>query len=72
MRRCLMLYLLSAFLMGPGNICANESPAAPINAEDEKVIAVLEVLELMEMVNDIALFKDMEYIKEEDPDESQD
>ena len=72
MRYCLIPYLMFAFLMGTGNIWAKEALVPKVSAEDEKVDAVLEVLELMEMVNDLALFKDMEYIKEEEPDESQD
>ena len=72
MRHCLTIFFLSAFLAATVSLYAEEGADTHIDAEDEKVIAVLEVLELMEMVNDLALFKDMEYIKEEKPNESQD
>ncbi len=43
-----------------------------ISAADEQLIAVLDILELMEIVDDMALFQDMEFLMEGDTHESQD
>lgn len=51
-------------------VMAAEKPAADPDAEDKKVIAVMEILELMEMLDDIDMFKDMDYLLEGDPNET--
>jgi hypothetical protein len=66
------LFILFLCLAIPGMVQAQGQPQQSVIAtEDEKVIAVMEILELMEMVNEIALLKDMEYLMEEDPNEPQ-
>ena len=52
-------------------VVADEKSRTAPTTEDKKVIAVLEILELMEMVDDIELYKDMEYLTEGDPNEPQ-
>ena len=64
----LMLFLLLAF---PVAVQAEDQPKTDTAKQDEKVIAVLEILELMEMVDDLPMLKDMEYLMEVDPNEPQ-
>lgn len=71
MRNQFAILLLFVLLALPRAAWAENQPAMDAAAGDEQVIAVLEILELMEMVDDITLFKDMEYLMEESPNEPQ-
>jgi hypothetical protein len=44
--------------------------AGNVQADDEQVIAVLELLELMDLVQDLDLLKEMDYLDEGEPDEA--
>ena len=75
MRNQLTIFFLFLLLTFPGAVWAENQPrpdAAVKSANDEKVVAVLDILELMEMVQeDIPMLKDMEYLMEVDSDEPQ-
>lgn len=72
MQKLHVLITLFIFLSVSPAAKAQTNPNADAGPEDKKVIAVLEILELMEMLDDIAFFKDMEYLNEGDPNEPQD
>ena len=67
-----VMYMLFIFYTLVGTALADASAEKQVSAEEEKMIAVIEILELMEMVDDLALLQDMEYLLEGDPNESQD
>lgn len=71
MRKPFILIILMLLLCVPVVTVAQAPPETDTAAKDEAVIAVMEILELMEMVGDMTLFKEMEYLMEEDPNEPQ-
>lgn len=71
MRKRIVLILLYISISVSTTAMAQETSAADAGQEDDKVISVLEILELMQMLDNIALFKDMEYLTEGEPHEPQ-
>jgi hypothetical protein len=68
--------ILLCLLAGATPVRAAEK-AAPersesISAEDLKVVAVMEILQLMDLAEDMNMVKDMDYLIEDDANESQD
>ncbi len=67
-----VLFILIYIYAFVGAAHAQDSSDPEISAADEQLIAVLDILELMEVVDDMALFQDMEFLMEGDTHESQD
>lgn len=69
-KRLIVLVFLFLFGLSEATIAERLADTA-VSAEDDKIIAILEILELLEIVDDMALFKDIEYLMEAVPNESQ-
>ena len=71
MRKCctrlIVWFLLSTSAAWAAEDSGNDGANPPV--DDEKVIAALELLELIDLVQDIDLLKDMQYLIEGDPNE---
>ena len=68
--RIIVFFLLSVAPVWAAGEQGNDAAAS--QADDEQVIAVLELLELMELVQDMDLLKEMHYLIEGDPNEAND
>ena len=64
--------IILCLLIGAAPALADpQQPAAPpaqISAEDRRVVAVLEILQLMDLAEDMEMMQDMNYLVEEDQD----
>jgi hypothetical protein len=68
-----LLQVIAFFLLSASPVWAADEQghdAGKAQAEDEQVVAVMELLELMELVQDMDLLKEMDYLIEGDPDET--
>ncbi len=62
----LLMGTASAWAQGDG---AKAAPAPP-DAQDMKVIAVMEILQMLDMTEEMEMIKEMEYLVEDDQNES--
>ncbi len=71
--RKLLTKLTLCLLMGTATAWAGENQAvakpASVSPEDEKVVAVLELLQLMDLAEEFDMVKDLEFLIEDDQDE---
>lgn len=63
---CLLMGVASAWA-GEDQVTAKKK--APVSPEDEKVMAVMEILQLMDLAEELNMVKDMEILIEDDQDE---
>ena len=72
----LVAIIVLCLLAGATPVRAAEKPAPEqpesISAEDLKVVAAMEILQLMDLAEDMNMVKDMDYLIEDDANESQD
>lgn len=68
--------ILLCLLAGASPVRAAEKPVPEqpegLSAEDLKVVAVMEILQLMELAEEMDMVKDINCLIEDDPNESQD
>jgi len=64
----IMLYLLIGAAPALADQQQPAASPAQISAEDRRVVAVLEILQLMDLAEDMDMIKDMNYLVEEDQD----
>ena len=73
MPRFLAIFLV-CLLMGTASARAaeNQSPTNPaeLSPEDRKVVAVMEILQLMDLAEEIDMVKDINYLTEDNQNES--
>ncbi len=74
MPKCLRIILLCLLLGAPSAQAAEKqsaAKAADISPEDLKVVAVMDILELMDLADNMDMVKDINYLIEEDQNETQ-
>jgi hypothetical protein len=68
--------ILICLLAGASPVRSAEKPAAEqpegLSEADLKVVAVMEILQLMELAEEMDMVKDINYLIEDDPNERQD
>ena len=71
MPKLLWIILLSLLIGAAPALADPQQPAAPpaqISAEDRRVVAMLEILQLMDLAEDMEMMKDMNYLVEDEDD----
>lgn len=67
--------IMTSLFMGAVAVWAAEplppAQSAKLSAADEKIVAVMEILELMDLTDEMEMYKDINYLIEDDPDEIQ-
>ena len=65
----LCLYWTTAIAQAPEKQTSTDPPG--LSPEDQKVVSVLDILQLMDLTEEMDMFKDMNYLIEDAPNETQ-
>jgi hypothetical protein len=72
----LFAIILLCLLAGASSVRAAEKPVPEqpekLSSEDLKVVAVMEILQLLDLAEEMDIVKDINYLIEDDPNERQD